>query len=89
MPAAFTSTDAHDRGMLDTGGGNLVYWEVRGNPDASPRSSSTADRGRESVRHPKGIRPGALPDHPVRPARVRTQHAACERSCAQHASQPS
>ena len=36
MPVAFTSTEAHDRGMLDTGDGNLVYWEARGNPDGKP-----------------------------------------------------
>ncbi|MFF4761776.1 prolyl aminopeptidase [Streptomyces sp. NPDC001292] len=36
MPVAFTSIEAHDRGMLDTRDGNLVYWEVRGNPDGKP-----------------------------------------------------
>jgi proline iminopeptidase len=34
--AEFSSTEADDRGMLDTGDGNLVYWEVRGNPDGKP-----------------------------------------------------
>jgi hypothetical protein len=38
--------EPHDHGMLDVGDGNLVYWEVCGNPPASPLSSSTAARGR-------------------------------------------
>jgi proline iminopeptidase len=29
-------TEPHDHGMLDVGDGNLVYWEVRGNPDGKP-----------------------------------------------------
>ena len=36
MSAAFSSTEPYDHGMLDTGDGNLVYWEVRGNPAAKP-----------------------------------------------------
>lgn len=35
MPAS-RSDEPHDRGMLDTGDGNLVYWEIRGNPNGKP-----------------------------------------------------
>jgi proline iminopeptidase len=40
MPAfaapEFTTAEAYEHGMLDTGDGNLVYWEARGNPDGKP-----------------------------------------------------
>ncbi|MEV8523055.1 prolyl aminopeptidase [Streptomyces sp. NPDC052000] len=32
----FPETTPHERGMLDTGDGNLVHWEVCGNPDGKP-----------------------------------------------------
>jgi proline iminopeptidase len=36
MAVSFSSTEARAHGMLDTGDGNLVYWEERGNPDGKP-----------------------------------------------------
>src|SRR3954470_1820783 len=32
----FPETAPYDHGMLDTGDGNLVHWEVCGNPDGKP-----------------------------------------------------
>jgi proline iminopeptidase len=36
MSTAFSSLQAYDEGMLETGDGNLVAWEVRGNPGGKP-----------------------------------------------------
>jgi proline iminopeptidase len=36
MDDPYPPTEPHDQGMLDVGGGNLVYWETRGNPDGKP-----------------------------------------------------
>lgn len=36
MSATHSSTEARDSGMLETGDGNRVYWEERGNPDGKP-----------------------------------------------------
>ena len=36
MTQTFSSDLADDRGLLDTGDGNLVSWETRGNPDGKP-----------------------------------------------------
>src|SRR5690349_5761537 len=32
----YPPTEPYDRGMLDVGDSNLVYWETRGNPDGKP-----------------------------------------------------
>ncbi|MEV8455022.1 prolyl aminopeptidase [Streptomyces sp. NPDC052095] len=36
MTAPYAPNDPYDHGMLDTGDGNLVYWETCGNPDGKP-----------------------------------------------------
>ncbi|MDQ1012854.1 proline iminopeptidase [Streptomyces sp. V4I23] len=36
MAAPYPPIEPYDRGMLDTGDGNLVYWEVCGNPAGKP-----------------------------------------------------
>lgn len=36
MADPYPPTGPYDRGMLDVGDGNLVYWETRGNPDGKP-----------------------------------------------------
>jgi proline iminopeptidase len=36
MAAPYPPVEPYDHGMLDTGDGNLVYWEVCGNPDGKP-----------------------------------------------------
>ncbi|MER5418813.1 prolyl aminopeptidase [Streptosporangium roseum] len=36
MTASYPPIEPYDHGMLDTGDGNLVYWEVCGNPDGKP-----------------------------------------------------
>jgi proline iminopeptidase len=36
MVALYPRSEPHDQGMLDVGDGNLVYWEVRGNPSGKP-----------------------------------------------------
>jgi proline iminopeptidase len=32
----YPATEPHERGLLDVGDGNLVYWEARGNPAGKP-----------------------------------------------------
>jgi proline iminopeptidase len=32
----YPPTEPYDRGLLDVGDGNLVYWELRGNPSGKP-----------------------------------------------------
>ncbi|WP_326821610.1 prolyl aminopeptidase [Streptosporangium sp. NBC_01756] len=36
MATSYPPIEPYDHGMLDTGDGNLVYWEVCGNPDGKP-----------------------------------------------------
>ncbi|HEY2578739.1 MAG TPA: prolyl aminopeptidase [Streptosporangiaceae bacterium] len=36
MTATYPPLDPRDHGLLDAGAGNLVYWEVSGNPDGKP-----------------------------------------------------
>jgi proline iminopeptidase len=36
MAAPYPLIDPYDHGMLDTGDGNLIYWETCGNPDGKP-----------------------------------------------------
>ncbi|MFF1648586.1 prolyl aminopeptidase [Streptomyces sp. NPDC058240] len=36
MAAPYPPIDPYDHGMLDTGDGNLIYWETCGNPDGKP-----------------------------------------------------
>ena len=36
MAVLYPEIDPYDHGMLDVGDGNLVYWEVCGNPDGKP-----------------------------------------------------
>src|SRR5262249_37602849 len=36
MPPPYPPIEPYDHGMLDAGDGNLVYWEVCGNPDGKP-----------------------------------------------------
>ncbi|MGW8952241.1 prolyl aminopeptidase [Streptomyces sp. NPDC055709] len=36
MAAPYPPIEPYDHGMLDTGDGNLVYWETCGNPDGKP-----------------------------------------------------
>ncbi|MET8334166.1 prolyl aminopeptidase [Streptosporangium canum] len=36
MTTSYPPIEPYDHGMLDTGDGNLVYWEVCGNPDGKP-----------------------------------------------------
>src|SRR5215218_9046127 len=36
VPRRYPESEPHERGMLDVGDGNLVYWEARGNPDGKP-----------------------------------------------------
>lgn len=36
MTMLYPPIEAYDQGMLDVGDGNLVYWEVCGNPDGKP-----------------------------------------------------
>ncbi|MEU9565199.1 prolyl aminopeptidase [Streptomyces sp. NPDC048161] len=36
MTAPYPPIDPYDHGMLDTGDGNLIYWETCGNPEGKP-----------------------------------------------------
>ena len=76
----FPPLEPYDHGLLDVGDGNLVYWETCGNPDGQA-GSRRARRAGLGLRHrkPPLLRPGALPDRPVRPARLRPQPPARER----------
>jgi len=39
MSARYPQIEPYDQGMLDVGDGQLVYWEVSGNPDGKPAVS--------------------------------------------------
>jgi proline iminopeptidase len=36
MPGLYPPIDPHDSGLLDTGDGHRIYWEVSGNPEGKP-----------------------------------------------------
>src|SRR6266511_5949136 len=36
MPGLYLEIEPHDQGMLEAGDGQLVYWEVCGDPDGKP-----------------------------------------------------
>jgi hypothetical protein len=36
MTELYPPVEPYDRGLLDVGDGNLVYWETCGNPDGKP-----------------------------------------------------
>ena len=36
MPGLFPRSEPHESGLLDVGDGQLIYWEVRGNPGGKP-----------------------------------------------------
>ncbi len=36
MPAAYPPVEPYDRGLLDVGDGNRIYWETSGNPSGKP-----------------------------------------------------
>ncbi len=42
---AYPPIEPYETGMLETGDGNLIYWETCGNPDGGP-----ADRDRRVTR---------------------------------------
>ena len=77
MAELYPPIEPYDHGMLDVGDGNLVYWEVCGNPAGRPALVVHGGPG-------SGCRPGTRryfdPDRyrvdPVRPARLRAQHPA-------------
>ena len=70
----------YDHGMLDVGDGNLVYWETCGNPAGKPAvvlhggPGSGCTPGLAAL-----LRPRRVPDRPLRPARLRPQHAPRQR----------
>jgi proline iminopeptidase len=49
----------HDHGLLDVGGGNLVYWEARGNPNGRP---ALIVHGGPGSGKPRGAHKGFDPD---------------------------
>ena len=66
--------------MLDVGDGQSIYWEVVGQPGRQaggrpPRRT----RQRQQPRPAPLVRPGPLSPDPVRPARLRPEHAARRR----------
>ena len=52
----YPNIEPYETGLLDTGDGNLVYWEACGNPMACRRRSCTAARGRGARRDPEKFR---------------------------------
>lgn len=62
MAAPYPPIEPYDHGMLDTGDGNLVYWEACGNPDGKPAlvvhggpgSGCSAGRASPSIRSVTG-----------------------------------
>jgi len=77
--------EPYQTGMLEAGDGNLVYWEACGNPDGVP--ALIVHGGPGIGLHDRTaplVRPAAVPDHPVRPAELRSQQAARERPGCRH-----
>jgi hypothetical protein len=72
MAGYYPPIEPYDQGMLDVGDGNLVYWEVCGNPDGKPALVVHGGPG-VGLQHggAPSLRSGPLPDHLVRPARMR------------------
>src|SRR6478609_2285122 len=68
----YPDIEPYETGLLDTGDGNLVYWETCGNPDGVPALIVHGGK-------PEVVRPGEIPDHHLRPAQLRPQPAARQR----------
>ena len=56
MPKPYPPIEPYDRGMLDVGDGNRVYWEASGNPDGKP---ALVVHGGPGSGFPKEVRPAA------------------------------
>src|SRR6266508_5652840 len=80
MDELYPPIEPYDKGMLDVGDGNLVYWEACGNPEGKPALGVQAAP-------PPVLRSGAVPGGPVRPAWLRAEHAARQRPRHGHAPQ--
>jgi hypothetical protein len=73
----YPDIEPYETGLLDTGDGNLVYWETCGNPDGVP---ALIVHGGPGVGLHGGkleiAGPGEVPDRHLRPAQLRPQPAA-------------
>ena len=60
MAEPYPPTEPHDRGMLDVGDGNHVYWEASGNPDGKPALAVHGGPGSGFSKElaPRGFDPG-------------------------------
>lgn len=58
-PQPFAEPQVYDRGLLDVGDGNLVYWEARGNPDGRP---ALVVHGGPGSGRPRGAHKGFDPE---------------------------
>ena len=66
--------EPYETGLLDTGDGNLVYWETCGNPDGVPALVVHGGPGLRLLdRSAPVVQPAAAPDHPFRPAQLRPE----------------
>ena len=75
----FPEIEPYDSGMLDVGDGHLVYWETCGNPAGKPALVSTAGLAAVLAGLAEAVRPVRLPHRPLRPARLRPEHAPRQR----------
>jgi proline iminopeptidase len=82
MASLYPPIEPYDRGMLDVGDGNRVYWEASGNPDGKP---ALAVHGGPGSGFPKGVRPGGF--DPERYRLVKFDQRGCGASIP-HASDP-
>ena len=82
MTELYPPTEPYDQGLLDVGDGNLVYWDVRGNPTGKP---VLLVHGGPGGGGPSVPRPSAL--DPDRYRVVRFDQRGCGRSTP-HASDP-
>jgi hypothetical protein len=75
----YPQIDPFDQRMLDVGDGHRIYVEQCGNPDGVPVIVLHGGPGGGCSPAMRRYFDPPLPDHPVRPARLRPVAAACER----------
>ena len=77
MRALYPEIQPNEHGMLDVGDGQRLYWEECGNPEGKPAVFLHGGPAPAcTAGPPAAVRSGAVPHHPVRPARLRPEPAA-------------
>ena len=73
MPALYPEIEPYAQGMLEVAGGDLVYWEVCGNPRGKPAVVFHGGPGSGCTRwHRRLFNPGVLGAHQFRACRGET-----------------